>query len=173
MDMGPLPLIHINLVNLLLTIVVFATVLLLLAWKAWTPILKALDDRDHKIREDLDEAENARQENKKLLAEQQKVMSELREEARHIREEARSASAKEGEAIMKQARAEAQKIMEKAQLDLNAEKRAAIEELKNVAVNVGLDLARQLIRRELRKEDHVEVINQSLVELDQAYQQAG
>lgn len=168
-----LKLLHFNPVPFLLTFVIFATLLVILSRKAWKPILKALDERDESIRGDLDKAEESRKEAERLMQEQKLAMDNLKAESKKIREEALTIADKQKEELIATAKQEAASLIEKAKSDIEAEKQAAMEEVKQLAVNIGVDLARKLITRELNADSHHEVISASMNEIEDAYRKVG
>src|SRR5438132_4555144 len=73
----------------LATLIVFL-VLLLVLWRfAWGPLSKALHDREHHIESTLEEAERARRDSERLLAEHRAQMAQAAEQARSLMDEAR------------------------------------------------------------------------------------
>ena len=74
-----LELLHFNPVTFLFTLVVFGTLLVVLSKFVWSPVLKALDERDDAIRDDLDAAKVSKEESEKLLADQKEAMNKMRE----------------------------------------------------------------------------------------------
>ena len=64
----------------------------LLAWKAWPAIKKALQDREDKIRGDLEHAESVRDQAETELADYQRQLADARNEAGRIIEEARQSA---------------------------------------------------------------------------------
>lgn len=167
-----LELLHFNPVSFILTLVIFCTLLIILSQKAWKPILKALDERDETIRGDLDSAKTSREEAEKLMAEQKKALQNMREESKKIREEAVAMAAKHKAELIEAAKAEAASVVQKARSDIESERQAAMEDIKNLAINIGVDLARKLIGKEVSEETHREVISASLSELEDAYRKA-
>lgn len=168
-----LPLLHFNPVAFGLTFAVFAVLLIILSKVAWGPILKALDERDQSIRGDLDLAEQARAQAEKLEAQHKQALSELREEARKIREEARDLAAKEREELLKAARAESSQLVEAARQDIGREREQALEDIKGMAVEVGVALARKLLAREIDRDKHDELVRESMSDIERALRKAG
>ncbi|HEY2156849.1 MAG TPA: ATP synthase F0 subunit B [Isosphaeraceae bacterium] len=93
------------------TVVVFGILLLILGRFAWKPMMKALHDREEHIEHCLLEAEKARNEAERLMAENQKNMAKAAEQVRATIEAAK----KEAEAI-------ANGIVQKAQAEAEASK---------------------------------------------------
>jgi F-type H+-transporting ATPase subunit b len=171
---GMLELLHFNPVSFGLTVLIFVTVLIVLSQIAWKPILKALDERDDKIREDLDSAEKSREETAALLEEQKKEMAGMRDEAKKIREEAQAFAERQKAELLQAAKLEAESVLAKARQDIVAEKDRALEDVKKLAVEIGVDLAGKLISKEVSEQDHRQIIDASLTDLETVYKkQAG
>jgi len=169
---GLFDLLHFNPLTFTLAFVVFGTLLIVLSTKVWGPVLKALDDRDDCIRNDLDQAKVAKEEAAKLLQEQREAMRELREEGKRIREEAIQLAEKQKHEMLAVAKREADEVLVKARVELAREKQAMLEDFKNLAVEIGVELARKLISKELDASMHGELLKASLVEMEEAYNKA-
>ena len=63
---------------ILWTIGIFLVLLGLLWWKGWPEILKMVEEREHRIQKQLDEAEKARAEAQQLLEEHKKLVAQGR-----------------------------------------------------------------------------------------------
>ncbi|MBF0198879.1 MAG: F0F1 ATP synthase subunit B [Planctomycetes bacterium] len=166
---GSLELFHVNLVSLILTFAVFGTLLVILSKYVWGPVLKALDERDNAIRDDLDQAEHSKEEAQKLLKEHEKAMSDLREEGRKIREQAKQQAENQKQELIAAAEIEAEKIMQKTRQQLEADRLSMLEDVKSLTVEVAVDLAQKMIVKEVDKDSHKELIKQSLSDIEAAY----
>ncbi len=169
---GSLALLHFNPVTSLLAFAVFAALLIILSKFVWKPVLKALDERDDAIRDDLDAAKASKEESEKLLAEQKVEMTKMKDEAKKIREEAISLAEKQKEEILQTAKETAEKMAVQAREDLAREKEAAFDSIKELAVSVGVDLASKLISKEVSASEHNTLIEQSMNEMSEAYKKA-
>ena len=167
-----LPLLHFNAVTFLFALAVFVGLWLILSAKVWKPVLKALDDRDEAIRSDLDQAKLAREEAEKLLREQRLAMDQLREEGRRLKEEAVVLAEKQKQALIHAAQEEAKQLLVKTRAELLQEKEKMFEDVKNLAIEVGVDLAGKILARELDSSAHKVIIKDSLVKLESAYRKA-
>ena len=167
-----LDLIHFNLPTFVLTLVIFFSLLAILSLKVWKPILKALDDRDDSIRNDLDKAECSRKEADELLQEQKTAMNNLREEAKQIREEAVALAEKHKDELLASARVDAEKLLADTRAELAREKEAIFEEVKDLAVDVGVELASKILSKEMNPDSHKEAIKSSLSKIENAFQKA-
>jgi F-type H+-transporting ATPase subunit b len=168
----PLDLFHFNPLSFSLTLAIFISLLVVLSLKVWRPVLKALDERDDSIRDDLDKAEASRKEAEALLQEQKVAMDNLREEAKRIREEVMALAEKQKGELLASARSDAEKLLANTREELLREKEAIFEEVKDLAVEVGVELASKILSREMNPDSHKDAIKASLSRIETAFQKA-
>lgn len=146
-------------------LVVFVLLLLLLKKFAWTPILDALDAREKSVRESLDQAANIQAENTRLAQEQAKQLAEARAQAQAIVATAREA----GEALKKSletaAQEEKQRILASAAQEIEAQKRAAVSELRKTTAELSIGIAEKLIRQNLDEAKSRALVDQLIQEV--------
>ena len=169
---GMLALLHFNPLTFAFAWLIFGTLMVILYKKVWVPVLKALDERDQAIRDDLDKAKKAKEEADKVMEEQKQAMAELREESKKIRDEAIQLAEKQKQEMLNVAKQEAEQVMAKAREEMTREKEAMLEDFKNLAVEVGVDLAKKLIAKELDASAHSDILKASMQELEEAYKKA-
>ena len=132
--------------------VLFLLLVFLLNKFAWKPILNAVSEREDGIKNALDEAENARKEMQNLNADNERILKEARIERDGLLKEAREMK----DAIITEAKEEAQvqanKVVEQAQATIQAEKQAAISDLKNQVAELSINIAEKVVRAELSDE---------------------
>lgn len=130
-------------------LVLFIALVLLLKKFAWKPILNAVNEREEGIKNALDEAENARKEMQNLTADNERILKEARAERDLLLKEAREM--KEGMITdaKEEAKMQATKVIEQAQATIQAEKQAAISEIKTQVAELSLSIAEKVVRGEL------------------------
>jgi F-type H+-transporting ATPase subunit b len=169
---GSLELLHFNPLTFCFALAVFSTLWIVLARKVWGPIISALDERDDAIRGEMDRANESKAEAEKLLAEQKKAMDALREEGRQMKEEALALAEKQKTELLAAAQQEAENMAAKARADMQNEKEKMLEEVKELAVEIGVDLASKILAKEMDKKAHQGAIKDSLTQLESAYKKA-
>ncbi|NVO08586.1 MAG: F0F1 ATP synthase subunit B [Bacteroidales bacterium] len=131
----------------------FGLVLFVLKKFAWKPIMEGLKSREETISKSLRQAEEARNEIKKL----QEYNEELAEKARAERElalkEAKSLRDKIVEEAKAQAQAEAQKIIEKSKILIIQERENAQKELAQMVSKLALEITEKILRKEFLDKD--------------------
>jgi F-type H+-transporting ATPase subunit b len=130
-------------------LVMFGIVLLILKKFAWKPILKALKDRETSIRDALMSADTAKKEMEKLKADNEVIMAESRAEKEKIMQEARQIREKIVGDAKNEAAEEAKKILKSARIDIENEKVAAIQEVKNKVAELSVEIAEKILRKKL------------------------
>ncbi|OKL40977.1 F0F1 ATP synthase subunit B [Pontibacter flavimaris] len=130
-------------------LVVFLLVLFLLGKFAWKPIMSALHEREASIENALSAAEKAKLEMQALKADNEKLLAEARMERDKILNEATEAANNIVETSKQKANEEGARMIAQAREAIENEKRAAITEVKNMAASLSLEIAEQILRREL------------------------
>ena len=150
------------------TIVTFCIVLSILKWKAWGPLINALDKREEDIREALASAEKARQDAEKASSEYEDMMKKARVEAQQIVADGKAAGERVKNDIESAANDKANEIIEKAKAQIDAERRKAIQEIKSSVVDLSMDAAAKVIERNLDSDDNRKLVDQALEGIGQA-----
>jgi F-type H+-transporting ATPase subunit b len=130
-------------------LLMFSILLLILKKFAWKPILKALKDRETSIRDALMSADNAKKEMEKLKADNEVIMAEARAEKEKIIQEAKQLKEKIIGDAKDEASEEAKKLLKSARVDIENEKIAAIQEVKNKVAELSIEIAEKILREKL------------------------
>ena len=145
------------------TVLIFLSLVFLLAKFAWKPILKMVEERTKNIEDALNSAENAKKEMAGLKAENEQIMKEARAERDKIVREAREMKDKIIEESKETAKAEADKILAQARKLIDDEKRAAMNELKDQVASLSIEIAEKILTKELSdKKKQAELIDDIL-----------
>ncbi len=152
---------------------VTALVVFLLAFgflyvKVWPKIVQGLEDRENKIRQEIESAEQAREQAKAALAEYERSLASAREEANAMIVKAKADAKAAGEQLRARNEADLVEMKQRATRDIDSAKAAAIGELHTQAVMLAADIAAKVLAREMTAQDQQRLINVSLVELGTA-----
>jgi len=148
------------------TALTFIVLLIILRKVAWTPILHMLEEREHRIKESLDKADKARIEAERTLAEQTQIIATAKKEAQEIIGKSQKSAESVKEDIVKQAHLEAEKMIQKAKRDIELSRDRAIEDIKDLAIELSMTATEKLIGRTLDEQDHKKLISESLAKLE-------
>src|SRR5437660_1706195 len=133
------------------TLVVFGVLLALLWRLGWPALLKAVEERERRIQQQLEEAERARAEAARLLEEHKRTMAAARAEAQELIAQARAVAEKERAALLAQAREQYEQLLDRARKEIESEKEKAILELRREAVDLSIAAASKLIEAKLNR----------------------
>lgn len=130
-----------------------ALVIGVLIFAARKPLANFFAARTESIRQQLAEAQAARQEAEAKLAEVESRMSRLDEELQAMKATAENEAQEEYARILREAGRDADKIVERARREIEGMTRAAQMELKSHVADLSVRLAEETIRREISDED--------------------
>ncbi len=146
------------------TLVAFIIVFLLLKKFAWKPILKSLNERESNIANSIAAAEKVKAEMAQMQNENEALLSKAREERAQLLKEARETKDRIINEAKEQAKVEAGKIVAEAQTAINAQKMAALTEVKNQVGKLVLEVSEKVLRKELGGKDAQEAHIKGLID---------
>jgi F-type H+-transporting ATPase subunit b len=144
-------------------LIIFGIVLFILKKFAWTPILNALKEREESISDALTAADRARREVAGLKASNDQILIEARKEKELILKEAREIKDKMIAEARVLANAETQKGIENARQQIQAEKIAAINDIKIQVTELSVMIAEKIIRKQLDNPTDQKVLAEELL----------
>ncbi|MBG7629604.1 MAG: F0F1 ATP synthase subunit B [Bacteroidetes bacterium] len=144
-------------------LILFVGLVLLLKKFAWGPILKSVGEREEGIKSALDEADNARKEIQNLNADNARILKEARIERDVLLKEAREMKENIISEAKNEAQAQANKVVEQAQITIQAEKQAAIVDLKNQVAELSISIAEKVVRGELSNKSKQEKLVEEML----------
>lgn len=147
-------------------IIAFAIVFFFIWRWALPAINKTLEDRQHAIAGQLEEAEKAKVEAQSLLDDYKKQLATAKSEANQIIEEARQSAESVKADIVAKAQAEADEIVGKARSDAENEKARALAEAKEEVANISLDLAEKVVGNTIDRNAQKSLVDQYLAQLE-------
>jgi F-type H+-transporting ATPase subunit b len=130
-----------------------ALVLGVLVWMARKPLAGFYATRSQTIREQLEEAQRARQEAEAKLAEIEALMSRMDDDLRALNAAAETEAQQEYQRLVATAQLEAAKIVERTKQEISGLTRAAQIELKAHVAELSVKLAEDRIRGEMTDDD--------------------
>jgi F-type H+-transporting ATPase subunit b len=147
------------------TIVTFLVLLGLLARFAWRPLLDALEKRQDVIRKSLDDARQARQELEQVKTESAKLLSQARVEAGEIVSRTRTDAARFADEMKQKARSDADALVKHAERQIEMQTARAMETIRRESVDLSVEIASKILRRNISKEDNERLIADTLKEM--------
>ncbi|MCA9140046.1 MAG: F0F1 ATP synthase subunit B [Planctomycetales bacterium] len=146
----------------IVNVVIFLGTFLILAKLVWPVILGGLKAREDKIASDLKNAQDANLKAEQLLADYEKKVQDVASEAQGILAEARRDAQSNATKIIDEAKADARRQGERALADIETAKKVALSEIASQTSALAIGVAKQVVGRELKAEDHAELIRKSL-----------
>lgn len=145
-------------------LVAFIVIWIILAKFAWPMVIGILDKRQETIKNNLKEAESAKIEAQRALAEYKQQIADARREAAGIVDEARRAGEQVKADITAQAQAQADEMIAKAKKSIEKEKLAAIADLQASVADVSVAVAGRFIGEDLSDAKQRELIEKYVAE---------
>jgi F-type H+-transporting ATPase subunit b len=133
--------------------ITFAIVLFVLGKFAWGPIMSSLKEREDSITEALESAAHAKAEMASLKAANEALLQEARLERDKMLRDAQTVATNLLNEAKDKALKEGNQLLENARRGIETEKNAALAEVKNHAVNIALEVAEKILKRELKDND--------------------
>ena len=129
--------------------VIFLIVLFVLHKFAWKPIMDAVNEREVTIVDSLNQAKLAKEEVQKLKAENEMIISEAKMERDNILKEAREIKERIVTEAKDIAKTEGDKMIEQARQSIQAEKAAAMSDIKNQIGALSVNIAESILQDKL------------------------
>jgi F-type H+-transporting ATPase subunit b len=146
----------------LFTLVVFLMLCAVLYAGAWKPIRQGLELRESSIAEQIEGAKRASQEATAKMAEAQSRLDSAAQQAQEIIAQARRDAESASQRIMAESQAEANRQKDRVLAEIESAKLVALSELGSRSTDIAFSLARGVIGRELRQDDHQTLIQDAL-----------
>ena len=149
------------------TIVTFLIVLFILKWKAWGPLMNALDKRAEDIKNALSAADRAREEAEKASQDYEKLVQKAHSEAQQIISDSKAAGERVKNEVESAAKEKAEEMIGKAKTQIEAESQKAIQEIKSSVVDLSIEAAEKILEKNLDSEDNRKLVDQTLDSIGQ------
>ncbi len=126
----------------------------------WKRVMAVLEARQKEINGIYDAAGKDREDAAQMKEEYTERMSSAREEADRLVRNAVDTAQNRGDAIVKEAQAEAAHMKQKAEREIEQEKRKAYSELMGEISGMAVDIAGRMVEREINADDHRELVQE-------------
>ena len=143
-------------------LVSFGILLWVLSKFALPPILEALEARERKIRESIDQAEQNRTAAEKRLKEYEAKLRMATQEAEVIVAEARNKAQHLLEENEQRLRTESERIKTETSQEIERERRKALQEIRGEAADLALLVAEKVLIRSLSDDDNRRLAKEAL-----------
>ncbi|MBI4429144.1 MAG: F0F1 ATP synthase subunit B [Ignavibacteriales bacterium] len=147
------------------TMITFGVLVLVLGRFAWKPILKALNEREEKIRSAIEQADKARAEAAHLLKQNEKNMARAEAEYQKMMREARAMAEKMREDIVTKARLQAEQELKRANEEIQRNLEAAKQQLRSEVADLAVKAAEKILDETLDAQKHKKIVDGFLNQL--------
>ena len=146
-------------------VIVFLVLLGVLYKKAWGPILTGLQDRENKIKSDLESAEKQAVEAAQTLDAYRTQLKEAQAEAAGLIEQARKDAEQVAAKLRSDTEADIKSIKDRATSDIASAKEQAVKDIYAQAAQLSTTIAGRILQREINADDQQQLVQASLNEL--------
>jgi F-type H+-transporting ATPase subunit b len=148
----------------------FAILFFVLYKYAFPGILSALEEREKKIKDSLDEAERHRSEAEQKLKEYEAKLNTAAKEAEGILAATKERAQRLMEENEQRMTVEAERIRGDATREIDQERRKAIQDIRTQTTEMALMVAEKVVQRSLNEADHRKFADDALEALSKSYQ---
>ena len=166
MLLGTNPLIEVNPGLMIWTIVCFLVVLFVLKRYAFGPIQQMIDQRRERIEQAIAEADNARDEARRLLEEHRKLIGQAKSEAEQILSEARRLADAQRDRVKQETEEDRQRRLEETHRQIDQATAQALGQIRDEVGKLSLLAAEKITRKSLDEKDQQRLIDEALAEID-------
>jgi F-type H+-transporting ATPase subunit b len=164
-DVRYLDVISVNFWQMLISLANLLILFLILKHFLFRPVQRILARRGEEVAQIYTDAETAKSEAESARAEYSARLEGADAEAEEILRRAGARANERSEEIIAEARAEADVLRRRAAEEIAQEKKNAINEIKDDISDLSLEIAEQIVAREVRPEDHRALVDRFIGEL--------
>ena len=152
---------------------IFAWINLLILYLAFKkflfgPIKKMIDNRQAEIDGMYSDAEGSKKDAEEMKAEYEKRLEGAAEESEKILKDAQRRAELRGEEIIRDANSQAARILERAEEEIELEKKRAINEVKDEVSDIAVAIASAVIERDVNEKEHRDLIDDFIDKIGEA-----
>jgi F-type H+-transporting ATPase subunit b len=148
------------------TLLCFGLTFFVLRRYIFGPVQKAIDTRRERIRQAIEEADNARAEARNLLEQHRAMIQSARGDAEQILAEARRVADSQRERMREELEADRQRRLEETTKQIEAETRRALEQIRAEVADLTVLATSKVTGKVLTDDDHRRLIDEAIGELD-------
>lgn len=160
MNLGTLDLVSIVPWEIITQLINLLLLFLLLKHFLFKPVQNILNARQAEIDKTYADAETAQTRAEQLRDEYEKRMDDAKAEAADITKAASRKAQAHYDEVVGTAKSDAARLREKAEAQIEQEKKKAMNELKDEISGIAMDIASKVVEREIDEKDHEELISE-------------
>lgn len=124
------------------------------------PVKAILDKREAEVRKLYSDAEDAKQNAAALETEYNEKLADVEQEAREIVETARRHASAQSSEIIGEARGKAAELLQKANIQIENERKNTVNEIKSELSSIAVDIAGKIIEKDIDEKDHERLVKE-------------
>ena len=159
------PLVKLDPGLLIWTVITFVVLLAILRWKAWGPIVAAIERREKAIKDAIDSAKQEREEATRMLAEHKKMIDDARRETVRLIDQGRKDAEATRAELVEKARGDAREVLEQGRKQIERETRAAVQQIRSEAANLAVLAAGRIVKVSLDEGAQKRIVDDCLKEI--------
>jgi F-type H+-transporting ATPase subunit b len=148
------------------TLICFGIAFYVLRKYAFGPIQKTIDDRRDRIRQAVEEADNARNEARDLLEQNRAILAQARSESAEILAETRKVADAQIARAKQDAEVERQRRLEDTRKQIDAETARAIGQIRSEVAELTVEATSRVVGKILDTEDQRRLVEEAVQGLD-------
>jgi len=148
-------------------VVTFLLVFIVLRWKAWGPLMEALEHREQQISESLNKAEQIIKDQEQSAQDNEAILAKAREEAQGIIAQAKEAGDKLKSKLEQDGQEKYESMLNNAKNQIDAEKNKALSDIKNMVVDIAISASEKIVKRNLNDDDNKKMIEETVEQFQQ------
>jgi F-type H+-transporting ATPase subunit b len=148
------------------TIITFVVVLVILRFTAWKPLLGALTAREEKIRDSLQQAEEAQKQAQRLLEENKRQLALAEEQSQRIIKDGRDMGERLKAEIIEKANAGSRHMIEQAKEEIRREKDQALNQLRSEVADLAIIATGKLLDENLDTAKQRKLVDKVIQEIN-------
>lgn len=154
--------------TLIAEVIAFIAMVLILARYVYPRITRVATEREGKIEAGLRAAQEAEQRLQQVQEEVRKTLDEAKAQARDVLARSHSDAAVEAQEVLQRARDDAEAQIERARVDIGAERDRAIQELRGEVSTLVVEATAKLVGETLDTQKHQKLIDDALTRVGDA-----
>ena len=147
------------------TVIVFLLTLVVLKKIAWGPLLESLDERENKIHDALSQAQKAQQEAESAINQAREDAAQAVRRSEEMIQQTRTEAGQLRQKMIEEAKAESQKVVDQGMQRIEAEQRAAMQEIRKASADLAIQAAGRLIQSSMTADQQRQIVDDFLREL--------
>lgn len=148
-----------------LTLIAVFVLFGVMSYFLFNPARKMLSDRKEKIRSELEEARNSKENGEKLKKEYEAKLHDIDKEAEAILSDARKRALQSENQIVAEAKEEASRIIERARVEAKLEKQKVSDEVKTEIISVASLMAEKIVTASIDTKIQNQLLEETLKEM--------